>query len=396
MQDWLRERLAELEAAGLLRDPADADVRQQLSESAGAEPRDPRDSRAGLRPRLLDACSNDYLGLAAAPVSRETFEELGSLRIGAGASRLVQGTFPEQLVLEQELASWTRCEAVLLTSSAFAANLGALPALCDSHSVIISDALNHASIVDACRLARCQVVVTPHLDLTAIEAALRKRSPVARAWVVLETLFSMDGDCPDLPAVRALCDRYGAGLLLDEAHSLGTLGPEGAGLAAAQGVRAEVLVGGLGKAVGAQGGFLAGSGELRTWLWNRARSFVFSTAPSPLLSHVVLAQVRRARRADAARERLSALSRELRQALQARGIPLAIDGIGPIVPVRLGSNDRAMRAMAVLRERAILAQAIRPPTVPVGAARLRLTVHADWPDDAVSRLAEGVEAACAS
>jgi 8-amino-7-oxononanoate synthase len=382
MQDWLRERLAELEAAGLLRDPADADARRLLNESAGA--------------RLLDACSNDYLGLGATSVSRETLEKLGSLRVGAGASRLVQGTFPEQLELELELASWTRSEATLMTSSAFAANLGALPALCDSNSVIVSDALNHASIVDACRLARCRVVVTPHLDLTAIESALRTRSPVARAWVVLEALFSMDGDCPDLHPVRALCDRYGANLLLDEAHSLGIFGPEGAGLAAAQGVRADVLVGGLGKAVGAQGGFIAGSTELRTWLWNRARSFVFSTAPSPLLSHVSLAQVQRARRADAARQRLGVLSRELRQALEARGVPLAIDGTGPIVPVLLGSNERALRAMAILRERAILAQAIRPPTVPVGAARLRLTVHSDWPDDAVSRLAEAVEAACAS
>jgi 8-amino-7-oxononanoate synthase len=382
MQDWLRERLAELKAAGLLRDPADADARQQLSESVG--------------PRLLDACSNDYLGLGASPVSRETLDDLGSLRVGAGASRLVQGTFPEQLALEQELASWTRTESSLITSSAFASNLGVLPGLCDAGSVIVSDALNHASLVDACRLAKCRVVVTPHLDLMAIESALRTRSPVARAWVVLEALFSMDGDSPDLAPIRALCDRYGASLLLDEAHSLGTMGPEGAGLAAAQSVPVEVLVGGLGKAVGAQGGFVAGSKELRTWLWNRARPFVFSTAPSPLLSHVVLAQVGRARRAEAARKRLGALSTELRQALRERGVPLAIDGTGPIVPVLLGSNERAMRAMAILRDHAILAQAIRPPTVPVGAARLRLTVHADWPDDAVTRVAEAVEAACAS
>jgi 8-amino-7-oxononanoate synthase len=234
------------------------------------------------------------------------------------------------------------------------------------------------------------------LELSAIEGVLRGRSPRARAFVVLEALFSMDGDTPDLGAVRALCDRYGAALILDEAHSLGTLGPQGAGLASLLGVRPDVLVGGLGKAVGAQGGFIAGSSELRAWLWNRARSFVFSTAPSPLLSAVVLAQVRKVRQAEAARQRLGELSRQLREALRARGVVFASETTGPIVPILLGSNERAMRAMTTLRQRGILAQAIRPPTVPVGAARLRLTVHADWPDDAVKRIADAVEVACAS
>jgi 8-amino-7-oxononanoate synthase len=382
MQEWLQARLAELDAAGLLRDPADADVREKLSRSVG--------------PPLLDACSNDYLGLAATLVSRETFAQLADSRLGAGASRLIQGTFAEQLDLERELASWTGCEAALATSSAFAANLGVIPALCDPETILVSDALNHASIVDACRLARGRIVVTPHLDLSAIEAALRGRSPRVRAFVVLEGLFSMDGDSPDLPVVRALCDRYGAGLILDEAHSLGTLGPQGAGLAAAVGIRPDVLVGGLGKAVGAQGGFLAGSKELRTWLWNRARSFVFSTGPSPLFCRLVLEQVRKARQAEAARGRLNRLSQELRRALSARGVPMVEAATGPILPVMLGSSERAMQAMSALRERAILAQAIRPPTVPEGEARLRLTVHADWPDDAVVRLADAVEVACAS
>jgi len=383
MQDWLRQQLAALEAAGLFRDPSDAEARAMLSESS-SQP-------------LIDACSNDYLGLAETLVSRETLEPLLGSRVGSGASRLVQGTFPEQISLEQALADWCGFEASLLTAGAFAANLGVIPALCSPGSLVVSDALNHASIVDGCRLTRAQVVVTPHLDLAAIESALRRRSPQAPAWVVTEGLFSMDGDSPDLPGLRAVCDRYGAGLIVDEAHSLGTLGPRGAGLAAQQGVRVDALVGGLGKAVGAQGGFVAGTRELRTWLWNRARSFVFSTAPSPAFCRLVLGQVHRAQAAEAARQRLSALSGALRAALLARGIPLAVAAsTGPVVPVLLGSNERAMRAMAVLRARGILAQAIRPPTVPAGAARLRLTVHANWPDDAVVRIAQAVEVACAS
>jgi len=156
------------------------------------------------------------------------------------------------------------------------------------------------------------------------------------------------------------------------------------------------VVAGLGKAVGSQGGVVACSHTMRTWLWNRARSFVFSTAPSPLLCRVALAQVRAARAADAARAQLGQRAAELRASLLARGLPALPGGRGPIVPVVLGSNERALRAMAELRNCGILVQAIRPPTVPVGGARLRLTAHADWPDDAVPRIVEALEAACGS
>jgi len=381
MQDWVKARLDELAAQQLLRDPADSGLHRGAPETGGA---------------WLDACTNDYLGLGARSVSRETLSRLRGARAGAGASRLVQGTFAEHEVLERELAEWLGTEACLLTLSAFAANVGLIPALADAESLVVSDALNHASIVDGCRLARARVVVTPHLEVAAVEAALREHRGGAPAWVVTEGLFSMDGDCPDLPGLRVLCDRYGAGLVVDEAHSLGVLGPGGAGRAAAQGVRADVLVAGLGKSVGSQGGLLACSSSLRSWLWNRARSFVFSTAPSPLLCRLTLAQVQATRAADEARSRLAARSGELLAALAASGLPAVPGALGPIVPVLLGSNERALGAMAELRRRGILAQAIRPPTVPLGAARLRLTVHADWPDDAVSRIVEALEVACGS
>jgi 8-amino-7-oxononanoate synthase len=382
MDRWFEQRLKVLASGALLREPSDEDTRWALRERWGE--------------RLLDACSNDYLGIGASPVSRETRDALASVRSGSGASRLVQGGFPEHEELEHELAAWTHTERSLLASSAFAVNIGTIPALCDEHTLLVSDALNHASIVDGCRLARARVVVTPHLSLDKVADALRDRPAAAPAWVLTEGLFSMDGDSPDLASLRALCDRYEAGLLVDEAHSLGVFGPEGAGLAASLGVRPDVLVGGLGKAVGSQGGFAAGSGLLRTWLWNRARSFVFSTAPSPALCRLTLEQVRRTRAAEADRRRLGVLAAELRRALSERSIPIAAAGAGPIVPVLLGSNERALKAMSTLREHGILAQAIRPPTVAAGAARLRITVHADWPDDAVPRLVTALEAACGS
>lgn len=381
MDEWLRARLAQLESGGLLRDPADSEVRARLE--------------TGVGPALIDACSNDYLGLGARSVSRETMDRLLGSRAGAGASRLVQGTMLEHLEVERALAGWVRAPAALLGPSAFATNVGSIPALVEPDSLVVSDRLNHASIVDGCRLSRGRVVVVPHLELAAVEEVLRARRGAAPAWVVTEGLFSMDGDSPDLPSLRALCDRYGAGLYVDEAHSLGVLGPEGAGLAAQDGVRADVLVAGLGKAVGAQGGFVAGSELLRTWLWNRARAFVFSTAPSPILARLTLAQVEATRAANDARIALARRSRELREALQRLGLPV-IAGNGPIVPVVLGSNERALGAMQLLREKRILAQAIRPPTVPLGEARLRLTAHADWPDDAVPRIARALELACAS
>lgn len=381
MHQWVETRLNDLAAKGLLRDPADSGL--HLSQAGGGGD-------------WLDACSNDYLGLGARGVSRETLEVLAGSRIGAGASRLVQGSFAEHEALERELANWLGTEACLLTSSAFAANVGLIPAIADADSLVVSDALNHASIVDGCRLARARVVVTPHLQVAAIEEALKTHSGGAPAWVVIEGLFSMDGDSPELPALRAVCDRYGAGLVVDEAHSLGVFGPGGAGHGAAQGVKADVIVAGLGKAVGAQGGLIACSESLRTWLWNRARSFVFSTAPSPALCRLTLAQVRATRAADSERERLAARSTELRSALAEHGLPSLSGANGPILPVVLGSNERAVGAMHELRRRGILAQAIRPPTVPTGAARLRLTAHADWPDDAVPRIIEALEVACGS
>jgi 8-amino-7-oxononanoate synthase len=373
---YLSAQLRTLSDAGLLRDPADAQTRLALAES---------------RPDFIDACSNDYLGLAASPtdVSRET------ARVGAGASRLVQGTWPQHEALEGALAKWVGAESALLFSSGFAANVGALAALCGPDSVVLSDALNHASLIDGCRLSRAEVAVVPHLDLAALETALVYGTAARARWVVSEAYFSMDGDGPNLAALRAICDRHRAFLVLDEAHSLGVYGPGGAGRSAEAGVVPDVFIGTLGKAVGVQGAFVAGSEALRTFLWNRARSLVFSTAPSPELCTRLLEHVELTRHAGALREIVLQRASELRALLAERGVSLIPRSFGPIVAVLVGESDRAQEAAEFLRSQGILAQAIRPPTVPDGFARLRLTVGARHSSGDVHRIADAAQQALA-
>jgi 8-amino-7-oxononanoate synthase len=308
-------------------------------------------------------CSNDYLGLAA---SREG-------DAGAGASRLIVGERPEHLALEAAIAEWLDVESVLLFSSGYAANVGAIGALVARDDLVVSDALNHASIIDGCRLARAQVEVVPHLDVSAIESAL-KRARAGRAWVITESYFSMDADGPDLSQLRAACDQQGAALVLDEAHALGVFGPRGRGLAAEAGIEPDVRVGTLGKAFGASGAFVAGCTALGQWLWNRARSFVFSTGMSPLVASAAMRAIHRIAPDDLLRARLHENVRLLRGGLSALGLhPL---GTGPIVPLVIGDSRRAVEAAAELRRGGVHVQAVRPPTVPEGTARLRITTTA--------------------
>ena len=370
-------RLGELEGAGLLRVPDDGRGRAAAEGQAAAR---------GLA--FVDASSNDYLGLAAADVSRET--DVQGSTVGAGASRLVHGTRGPHLALEAAVADWVRLPTALLATSGYAANVGLLGALARPGTLVVSDRLNHASIIDGCRLGRAEVSVTPHLDLAAVESALAAGAAATARWVVVESCYSMDGDGPDLAALRALCDRYDAALLVDEAHALGVFGPEGAGRCAALGVVPDALVGMFGKAVGSQGAFVAGSAALRSLLWNDARSFVFSTATSPRLAEATLLHVQRVRSADADRATLLDRVRALRAALTAERIAVGPGLGGPIVPILVGDNERAAAVVTELERNGVLAQAIRPPTVPAGTARIRLTVTARWPADAPLRVAGAV------
>ncbi|WP_438016615.1 8-amino-7-oxononanoate synthase [Sorangium sp. So ce315] len=354
----LQEELSELQRAGLLRTPP-----------GSATP-------AGM----LVLCSNDYLGYAALPGSPS-----GDAASGAGASRLVSGTHEAHLMAERELAGWLGTEAALLFSSGYAANVGVLSALARPGDVIVSDALNHASIIDGCRLSRATVEVVRHLDLASVEDTLVRAAGARRRWVVTESLFSMDGDTPDLRGLRALCDRHDAALIVDEAHALGVCGPGGAGLCAGSGVRPDVFVGTLGKSLGLHGAFVAGSSTLRTYLWNRARSFVFSTGISPTVALAAVDRVRRAAADDVGRARLAMVTDQLRAGLRALGARLLSGSSGPILPWILESPAAAVEMSQRLAREGILVQAIRPPTVPAGTSRLRITSNATLSEADVER-----------
>ena len=334
-------------------------------------------SRGGqLDPSALVLCSNDYLGYAT---------EEASPRSGAGASRLVSGDHPEHAALERDLADWLHSEDALVFTSGYAANVGLVSALGAPGDVVISDERNHASIIDGCRLSRARIVVVPHGDVEATRRALIDARSAPHRYVITEGLFSMDGDTPDLGALRALCDAEDAALLVDEAHAIGVLGPEGRGACAAAGVVPDAIIGTFGKALGGQGAFVAGPRVLCEWLWNRARSFVFSTGLSPKVGAHVRGSVARARADEAGRARVAAIGARLREALRELGYDVPANSHGPIVPVIIGAESAAVALSAALAARGIHVGAIRPPTVAPGTSRLRVTVHAGLSEAAVER-----------
>jgi 8-amino-7-oxononanoate synthase len=379
--DFLESKLEGLRNGGLYREPEDGAIRESCLRRATA---------LGVTP--IDASSNDYLGYAKYPVSRETYLE--STSTGAGASRLIHGTRPEHQALERALSTWVGQPATLLFASGYAANMGVMGTMAQLGDLVISDSLNHASIIDGCRLSRAEVAVYAHTDIGAVDSILRREAPKRRCWVVTETYFSMDGDSPDLQALRSICDERRAALVVDEAHALGVFGPNGSGLCNQYGFKPDVLVGTFGKALGAQGAFVASSTTFRNWLWNRARSFVYSTALSPLLAEVALRNLTRARADDSGRSRLSNACAELRDRLAAAGIELLRSSYGPIVPIILGSPERALAVTDDLISQGILVQAIRPPTVAPDSCRIRVTVNSTFNDEQVQRLAASIIRTC--
>ncbi|GJG87174.1 8-amino-7-oxononanoate synthase [Gemmatimonadetes bacterium T265] len=347
--------------------------------------------------RLLDFASNDYLGLATDPRPAAAAAALLAREgLGAGSARLIGGDHPEHHALEAELAALKGTEAALLFPSGYAANTGALPALAGAGDVIYSDALNHASLVDGCRLARANgaaVRVVPHADAGALDDAFgADAGRFRRRWVVVEGVYSMDGDLHPLAEAVAVARRHGAFVYVDDAHATGVVGPDGRGCAAHWGAEADVTVGTLGKAFGASGAFVAGSAALRAWLLNRARSFVFTTASPPALAAGARAALAAAAAEPWRRARTRAAARRLRAALAAAGLRVPGADDGHIVPVLVGDARRAARAGDALRARGILVGAIRPPTVPAGAARLRLSTSAAHTDADVDAAAAAVAA----
>jgi 8-amino-7-oxononanoate synthase len=339
----------------------------RIFDSSGPEGR-----LAGADTAVVSFASNDYLGLSSHPgVIAAAHEALDRWGTGSGSSRLVVGTRPVHCELEAALAVWKGTEAAVLFPTGYSANIGVLAALRGGGVTIFSDALNHASIVDGCRLARAEVVVYPHGDVEGLEKMLHRST--GRVVVVSETVFSMDGDVAPVERLMEICASCGALLVLDEAHAV--LGPRVA--AAAQPALDLILVGTLSKALGSLGGYAAASRGWVDWLVNRSRPFIFTTAPPPAAAAAALAALRivQADAGAALRARLRANVDRVRP-----GHP------SPIVPVVLGSERRALDAAAALLRHGLLVPAIRPPTVPAGTSRLRIALSAAHTDEQMAAL----------
>lgn len=370
----LRSRLDDLRDAGLMRSLRT--VQGPVGPRVRVDGRD-----------LLHLCGNDYLGLAGHPAVRE-----GAARAalehggGAGSSRLVAGTLTIHRELEERLAALERTGAAVLFGAGFLANLGVVTALAEKDGVVLSDALNHASIVDGVRLSGAERVVYRHGDPEHVDHELRAR-PGRPALVVTDGIFSMDGDVAPLAELVAVCRRHGARIVVDEAHATGCLGPGGAGSVAAAGLEGEVdaIVGTLGKALGSSGAYVAAHPDVVDWLVNRARTLIFSTAPAPATAGAAVAALDVLAAEPGRTARLRARAALARGTLAGAGVDLGVPGIdpaavdpgSPIIPVVVGDATATMAATAELLAAGILLQGIRPPTVPVGTSRLRLTVCAD-------------------
>ena len=351
-------------------------------------------SRAELRqletPGGVDFSSNDYLGLATHPqLKRAALKGLNSAkRVASTGSRLLSGQDEAWTLLELEFARWVGAEAALYFTSGYAANVGLLSSLLRPEDVVFSDSANHASIIDGIRLAKCSRVIFPHLDLDHLEKELQRNSSIAGAHIiVVESIFSMEGDRAPLTDLAWLAERYGAELIVDEAHAIGVRGPNGSGCVAEAGLSAQVLatIHTCGKALAAAGAFVCGSENLRQFLINRARPFIFNTALPPYFAAQVAAGMALASDANAERSRLVELSEFLRCTLRSSGFYIsAIDS--QIIPVVLGLNAVAVHFAASLRARGFGVRAIRPPTVPPGSARLRLSLTAKHSEQNLSDL----------
>ena len=342
--------------------------------------------------RCVNFCSNDYLGLAADPrvaqAARRALEESGT---GSGASALVSGYNREHRLLEEALAAFTQRPRALLFGSGWAANLGVLRALLGRGDTLIADDLNHASLIDGGRLSGAQYVRAGHADVAAVEAALRAAPRDGLRVVATDSVFSMDGDVAPLPQLVALCRAHDAALLVDDAHGFGVLGDHGRGAVEALATPPDLYIATLGKALGVAGAFVAGSEDLIEFLVQRARSWVFSTAPPPALAAAARCALGIQQAEPERRARLQALVRRLRDGAAARGVTLAPSGT-PIQPLIVGDEGRALALSAELLRRGYWVTAIRPPTVPAGTARLRITLSAAHTEAQVDGLCDALAA----
>ncbi len=376
--DWLRQELAGLDHTDLLR------ARRRFTSLA--------DAWCGVdNRRLRNFAGNDYLNLAhdrrLVEAAQLAAEAAGT---GSGASALVTGRTDRHAELEQRLAQFEHQAAAILFPSGYAANVGTISAFAAAGDVIFSDRLNHASLVDGCRLSGARIHVYEHLDLEDLSDALCKAGDFRRRLIVTDSVFSMDGDAAPLNRLCDLAEQHDALLIVDEAHATGLFGENGRGLAEALGVedRVDVRIGTLSKALGSLGGFVSGSQVLVDWLWNKARTQTFSTALPPPACAAASAALDIVEAEPWRREHVLELAGRLRGHLESAGLPLVPHGVGPILPVVLNDSRTVITAADELEQRGYLVAAIRPPSVPDGSARLRITINCAHSAEDIDRLAE--------
>jgi len=356
------------------------------------------------QPRLSFG-SNDYLGLSQHPALIAAAQQAAArYGVGATASPLVCGHSPAHEALEQELAAMVGLPRALYFYAGYAANVGAIPALVGKGDAVFSDALNHACLIDGIRLSRAESHVLPHADLAALEAALQA-STARRKLVVTDAVFSMDGNVADVPALLALCERYDAWLMIDDAHGFGVLGERGEGtlsyhgIAGAQGVAPAwqgrldrlIYMATLGKAAGVAGAFIAGEPSMVEWVMQKARTYMFATAAPAIVAESLRAALKVMHDEPQRRQHLRALQARLQAGVSAANLPWTLlPSDTAIQPLIIGSNEDALAVMARLDEQGVWVPAIRPPTVPEGTARLRISLSAAHTIDQVDQLCKAL------
>ena len=382
LADYLKQRYQ----AGLLREltPLRRLGHGRLRPADGAENKE-----------LIDFSSNDYLALSEHPLvieaGRRWLEELGA---GAGAARLMSGSLELHHWLEEETARFKCTEAALLFGSGYLANIGVIPALAGRGDAVFTDRLNHASIYDGCRLSGAAIIRFRHNDADHLETLLKKkRGGFRRALLVVESIYSMDGDRCPLPAMASLRNRYDCLLMVDEAHATGLFGPTGSGVIEEDGVSAavDIAMGTFGKALGSYGAYVAAGREMISFLVNRARSFIYSTALPPAIVGASLAAITLIREEPGLRRELHHKAALFKKLLKSAGLNMDL-GPSQIVPILIGNGNKAMAMAGQLRKNGIYATAVRPPTVPEGTARLRFSItrhhRAEDLEEAAARLLE--------
>ena len=345
--------------------------------------------------RCISMASNNYLGLANHPaVNRAAIEAIEQWGVGAGAARLMSGSMTPHHQLEQDLAQFKQVEATLTFGTGYTTNLGLIPALIDRDGLILADRYCHASLIEACRLAKATLRVFHHNDVEHLEKLLKKREKARLTLVVTEGVFSMDGDLAPLPDVLTLCRQHEATLLIDDAHGTGVMGKNGRGTIEHFGLNPQDLIqmGTLSKAIGTSGGYVAGTASLREYLINTSKAFIYTTAQPPAIAAGASTAIRIIQNEPARRERLRNNRNALHAALTGLGFQLT-DSQSPILPIIVKSPERALEMSQALYEAGVYVPAIRPPTVPKHSSRLRLTVSSEHTQEQLETVVRSLEKA---